>query len=205
MLENINVGRYAITADVSIAKDPKFNVVIAHGANNDMHNDIVSGVFKALAPTSSVIRFNFSFVAGNERVDHAANTEELKACIRRLGGKNIVLIGKSYGGYLSILVASEKAFDIKSVIVLGFPLHSMEEDAEVERYMHVGKVKAAITFINGDSDPYCRREAFERALPGYKCHWIKEADHSFRATGAGLDEDNTEKVVSLVKEVLSVD
>ena len=202
MREILNVGGREIVAEISEKENPLFNVVIAHGANNDMNNDIISEAFNLLSADFTVLKFDFSFTVGNERVERGRDLGELRACIERLGGKNIILIGKSYGGYLSILAAEEKKYDIKSVIVLGLPLHNINGEGNFELFAPLKKGEITAYFINGDSDPYCKREIFDKELPGARSYWIAGADHSFRAVGKGSDERNREEVVSIIKKIV---
>ncbi|EQD50220.1 dienelactone hydrolase, partial [mine drainage metagenome] len=106
-MDTIQVGEYSIDAEISRKPGSKLNIVIAHGGNNNMNHSLIQKLFDAFVEKYSVLRFNFSFVKeGKATMNNVSKSEaELTACIKYIGADNVVLIGKSYGGYVSTLLA----------------------------------------------------------------------------------------------------
>lgn len=178
--------------------------MITHGANNDMNYSLIAKLFDSLKKTYSVIRLNFSYVDQGLEKDDTINKKEIEACIEYLGNKNIVLIGKSYGGVLSTLIAAEKKFNITKVIVLGYPLHEYGNPSNLNDTSYIKIIKIPIRFIIGDKDPNCDLNVFKKVLPDYNPEIIKDSDHSYRpVNGIGNLDDNENKVISIVNEELN--
>lgn len=204
MRELIKSGDHYITADVSIKRTSPLNIVISHGSNNDMNYKLIFDLFNLLKKTYTVLRFNFSYVDHKLRKSNARNKKEIESCIKRIGNKNIVLIGKSYGGVLSTKIAAENKFNILKVIVLGYPLHEWNNPKKVFDYSYLKKLKGRVSILIGDNDPNCKLELFKKLLPDTHFEIIRNADHSYRPidTTSTIGE-NEKAVLKIVKRELS--
>ena len=206
MNERIACGDHYINAEVSKKANSKLNIVISHGANNDMNYGLLVKLFDKLKVDYSVIRFNFSYVDEELERDENTNKMEIEACINYLGNKGIVLIGKSYGGFLSAMIASESKLDVLEVIILGYPLHEYDNPRNLNDISYLKNTKIPITFIIGDKDPNCDLNVFKKVFPEYNPEIIKNSDHSYRSVNEiGNLDDNENKVMSIVsKELKSI-
>ena len=210
MIKMLKSGDHYITVDISIKTNSTLNIVIAHGAKNDMNYTLIKQLFELLRLKYSVIKFNFSYVDNNLKLDENINKEEIETCIKFLGNKNIVLIGKSYGGFLSTIIASENKFDIVKVIVLGYPLHEPNRPGNVYSQKHLKNNKLPVCFINGDSDENCNLDIFQHMLPNYEIEIIKNANHSFKPISkmTSIEQNEKEvidKIYIIIKNLNSVD
>ncbi len=207
--QKINVGNHSIDIEVSIKENAKLNVILAHGSYNNMHYSIIQKLFDSLKREYSVMRFNFSFVGGNnnQKMDFERSVEELEACIKYMGARNIVIIGKSQGGYIGTLLAGRNDLGIKCVLVLGYPMHEPDRPHEIRHefsHMHLEERKLPVEFIIGDSDPLWNVREAPPIFAKYRIHIIPNAGHSYKPVKPGTTADENEYiVVQLVKQVLS--
>lgn len=179
MIEKITMEGYELDADVDIVDSSPMSVIVAHGGNNDMNAYLMKRIYGAMKGKNSVMRFNFSFADGKFEREEERNKEELRACIRRMGSKNIVIIGKSWGGQMATKLASEKELGIIKVISLGYAIHSKDKPDNIKPQDHLKKARCPIEFIVGDSDPLCRISMFRKILPDCRLYVIDNANHSF--------------------------
>lgn len=208
-MDKIQVGEYSIDAEISREQSSGLNIVIAHGGNNDMHHSLIQKLFDAFVGRYSVLRFNFSFV--NENHGAIGNLDksiaELTACVKYIGTNNVVLIGKSYGGYVSTLLAGRSDLGIKKVVTLGYPLHKPGKPSEVRyglTHTHLENAELPVEFIVGDSDHVWDIKKAPQILAKYKLDVIENADHSFKPVrpGSTVDE-NEDKAVNIVRNIVS--
>lgn len=203
MIEKLKSQDHNITLNISKKANSPLNIILAHGTNNDMNYGLIVKLFEHLKSKYSVVRFNFSYVDNGLKIDEAINKNEIESCIRHLGNKNIVLIGKSYGGVLSTIIASEHKFDILKVIVLGYVLHEPNNLNHIYPQEHLKGANLPISFIIGDSDPNCDLNTLKQVIPGYDIEVIKDADHSFRpTTNKATLAENEAKVVDKIDRII---
>ncbi|MCL4380900.1 alpha/beta fold hydrolase [Candidatus Marsarchaeota archaeon] len=203
-MEMIKSSDHYITADISVKPASALNIIILHGYNNNINYKLISDLFHQLKKEYSVLRFNFSYVDQGLKKTNVRNKAEIRACIKRLGNKNIVLIGKSYGGALSAMVAAENKFDILKVIVLGYPLHEWNNPKKIFDYSYLNRLKGKVTFLIGDNDPNCNLKLFRKLLPDQTLEIIKNSDHSYRPINMTSNiEDNEKEVLKIVERELA--
>lgn len=213
MKDKIKIGGYSIDIEVEKKNGSKLNIILAHGANNDMNNSLIQKLFDQFKPNYSVLRFNFSFV-GHENVNMLEikdgslvkrSEEELRKCVEYMGARDIVLIGKSFGGYISVLLASRQDLGIKRVIAMGYPLHKPNNPSELIEglsHSHLLAKKLPVDFIIGDSDPVWDVKQ-SKMLSTYNINVINNADHSFKPIKPGAtQEENEKKIVEISKSIL---
>ena len=191
----------AIDMEVSRKADSRLNIILAHGSKSDMHYSLIQKLFDAFKDDYSVLRFNFTFVNEGDEGDVRLSLVELIKCIEYMGRENIVLIGMSYGAYISTLLAGRKDLGVKKVIALAYPLHKIGRPGEPYPQDHM-KGSLPVEFVVGDSDHHSRIDLFGKLLPGYKVYQIKDAWHSFQDTKTGGREENEKRVVSIVKQIV---
>ena len=114
-----------------------------------------------------------------------------------------ILIGKSFGGYISALVAAENIDKIHKVIALGYPLHEEGNPNAIHDQDSIMLMKTQLIVIKGEKDPFCDTDILRKLLPNSKIYTIKDAEHSFKSLSESLsDEDNEEKVISIIEKEL---
>ncbi|MDE1855427.1 MAG: dienelactone hydrolase family protein [Candidatus Micrarchaeota archaeon] len=200
--ETIEVGDRKIEVEYSREKQTR-SVVLSHGMYNNMHTSLIEKLFHKLSGDYNVARFNFSFSGKPESADSKQSIRELEAVISFLGDKQVALVGKSFGGYISSLVAAKGKLNILKVIALGYSLHEEGNTSVVFDLDNVGGMKVPLVIIKGDKDPYCDEHLLKNQLPNCKLHIISDADHSFKPlSDKGSKEANEEKVISLVLKEL---
>ena len=205
MKERIFCIDHYIDAEISITNGSKLKVILSHGSNNDMNYSLISKLFESMSKEYSVLRFNFSYVSNRLEKDELTNKREIEACIERMGNENIVLIGKSYGGILSLSIASEGKYDIRKVIVLGYPLHEYKNSKRIFDNEAAIKFNDKTTFIIGDNDPNCELSLFNKLIPNANTKIIENSDHSYRPVdGSGSLDKNEDRVVELVCSELNI-
>ncbi len=181
----------------------KLGVVLSHGIYNDMHTSVVEKLFNRLSVDNDVLRFNFSFAGNTENRDVERSVKELDATIDFLGCEETVLIGKSFGGYISSLVAAQQKHGIPKVIALGYYLHEEGKPLKVFDLDDIKSMKPSFVIIKGSNDPYCDTDVLKNRLPNCKLYTIDNAEHSFKPiSGSGSREVNEERVISIVMNEL---
>ena len=196
-MKTINVQDYTIDADVAVNPNSDIGIIISNGSSNDMNHKIIKTLFEKLKEKYSVIRFNFSYVNGKRKRANSTNIEEIRQCMQELGSKKIVLIGKSYGGYLSTLLSTESS-RINKVIVLGYPLHKQNNPSELYPQDHLTRSRATTVFIVGDKDQYCDIPLLRKMLSSPKIHVINNSNHSFES----LDRNNVDANLQLISDIV---
>ena len=205
----INAGGKSIEIDAAIRKGSKLNIILAHGSNVDMHYSLIQKLFDALSGEYSVLRFNFSFFGGTDeqKMDFNRSKQELEACIRYMGSKNIVIVGKSQGGYIGTLFAGRKDLGVKGVISMGYPMHEMNRPSDIRHefpHTHLEGLSLPVEFIVGDSDPLWNVKDAPPIFANYTIHVVPNADHSYNPVRPGTTkEENEDKVVNLVKQIVA--
>ena len=192
----------AIDMEVSRKTGSRLNIILAHGSKSDMYYSLIQKLFDAFKDNYSVLRFNLTFINDGDGGDVKPSLAELIKCIEYMGKKNIILIGMSYGAYVSTLLAGRKDLGVKKVIALAYPLHKIDRPDELYPLDHM-KGSPPVEFVIGDSDHHGGIDLFGKLLPGYKMHQIKDAWHSFQDTKTGDKGANENKVVSIVKQIVS--
>ena len=192
----------AIDMEVSRKTGSRLNIILAHGSKSNMYYSLIQKLFDALKDNYSVLRFNFTFINGGDEGDVKLSLAELVKCIEYMGKKNIVLIGMSYGASVSTLLAGRKDLGVKKVIALAYPLHKIGRPDELYPLNHM-KGSLPVEFVVGDSDHHSEIDLFGKLLPGYKMHKVKNAWHSFQDTKTGDKEANENRVVYIVKQIVS--
>ncbi len=215
MIDKIPMEGYGIDIDVSKKEGSRLNIVLAHGGNNNMNHSLIQKLFDAFGDEYSVLRFNFSFANGPDLSKGSSSIDasnlskseaELRRCVEYMGAKNIVLIGKSYGGYISTVLASRGGLGIKQVIAMGYPLHRPDKPEEVRwelTHTHMEDRTLPIEFIIGDSDPVWDVKKAPPILSKYKIDVIPNADHSFKPVlPGGSRDENERKVVERAMQIV---
>lgn len=111
------------------------------------------------------------------------------AHLRGMVGSGIVLAGRSMGGRMSTILASQGE-PCLGAVAYGYPLHPAGRPDRL-RVDHLAAVDVPTLFITGTRDALARPDLVERylvPLPTATVELVPDADHSFRRRGASPDE-----------------
>jgi predicted alpha/beta-hydrolase family hydrolase len=153
-------------------------LVLAHGANNDLDNPLLSRVAEHLAAAagSIVLRFNFPYVErGDGSRDSAPVLESSLRCahdhLRQElvpRGTRLFAGGKSLGGRVAAELVSRRpegdGIEVAGLIELGYPLHApgRKDRINVKPLRHVD---VPSLFCVGSRDAFCDLELLRPVLP----------------------------------------
>jgi len=169
--------------------------VFAHGAGAPANSDFMESMAKGLALQGiRVARFNFPYM--QQRLDNGtrrpperapkliAQYQQLIASIEQ----PMVIGGKSMGGRMASLVASDPTTDelsvnskIRGIACLGFPFHPANKPESL-RTEHFPLIKQAIFIAQGERDKLGSKEEVARyGLPdNIEWLWLADGDHDLK-------------------------
>jgi|GEM_PF-5122630 len=166
-------------------------VILSHGKSGDKDSPILARIRKELGSDFEIKTVEFGFANGDK--DPEEESDRLKLAGHIDEEKKNILVGKSYGGYISTQLAENS--NVEKVIVLGFMLHPKNETGST--YPHK-QVNQKVEFIIGDRDKYCNPEKLKAEFPDNCIYTIENADHSFRPHG-----ENLEEVIKILKQKIT--
>jgi predicted alpha/beta-hydrolase family hydrolase len=163
--------------------------VCAHGAGGNKDDAGMRRLAKALEPHGfEVLRFNFPYAEqGSRRPDpmpvlKSAIEREVERVRGGLGGRRLVIGGRSMGGRVASMLAAQ-GFACDGLLLAAYPLHPAGKPEKL-RDAHLPQIRCPVLCFNGTRDALCERHLMERALAGvqapWQMHWLEGADHSFR-------------------------
>ena len=165
-------------------------LVLAHGAGASMTHPFMEEIAAQLSSTGvATLRYQFSYKDQHRRVPDAPKllTATVAAAVKTAGelmpGLPLFAGGKSMGGRMTSLAASEKLLDgIRGIVFFGFPLHSPKRPA-TKRAEHLKQVRVPLLFLQGTRDEladlHLLRPICDELGPQATLHVIDGADHSF--------------------------
>lgn len=188
-------------------------VALAHGAGAPMDSPFMEAVAAGLAGYGlRVARFEFPYMAkhrlGGSRTPPDRTPVLLqtwRAVIDRLGRNTLVIGGKSMGGRIASMVAAEleaEGAPVRGVACLGYPFHPPGKP-EGLRAGHLGGIQTPTLILQGERDPFGRREEIEgyTLSKAVRLHWLPDGDHGLKprkASGRRETENLADAVAALV-------
>jgi uncharacterized protein len=167
-------------------------VLIAHGAGNDMHNDLIVAVAEGLADASHVsLRFNFPYKEkGKKSPDGQATLVHTWRCVlawlktnEQVKVDRTIAAGKSMGGRVAAQMAAAGELDVAALIFLGYPLHAPGRTDQL-RDAHLYDITMPMLFFAGTKDPLCNLDTLHRVLGRLKgridLETVEGGNHSFK-------------------------
>ncbi|MCL4403331.1 hypothetical protein M1310_01140 [Candidatus Marsarchaeota archaeon] len=205
MKKKIDVGGYTLDAEVNGVESANAGIVLVHGKHRGMNDTLISLLFEQLSKTHHVMRFNFSYFADGTEPDNVRSYTELKACTEHMRDRVLILIGKSYGSYISVKAAMEQADRIKKVICIGYPFNDADDNKKTSDQLPLlGNIEDKLVFISGSNDPWCRLGRFIKNLPKQaKFYMINGGDHSLRGRDDAVTRRNMAEMLRLVTEAIN--
>ena len=188
----------AVSPDVSVSSiwsvprgyDCGRALVLAHGAGNDMHGELLSFVHTTLAERGVLtVKFNFPYTERGARAPDRPPVliETWRAVARAvredpgLAPRSLVLGGKSMGGRIASMIAAEGE-ECAGLVLLGYPLHPAGQPAKL-RVDHLARIRVPMLFVQGTRDALGEISVLEKALTGLEApvslFRVEEGDHSF--------------------------
>ena len=166
-------------------------VITAHGAGNDMENDLLVAFTDGLAQAGyPALRFNFPYKEkGLKAPDSQKKLEDTWAAVCRhfqkstvVNVNHIIAAGKSMGGRVASQMAAEKRLPVEGLIFLGYPLHPSGDRSKI-RDAHLYQVEMPMLFFAGTRDSLCDLTKLQTVLKKLSAPWkleiIEGGDHSF--------------------------
>lgn len=203
MKTHIKLGNSHVAVEVIKHKNSPVNIILVHGISNNMNDPLISLIFKSLKNKHSILRFNFSFTNKKVEPEEKRNLAEIKAVMNYFNNDNLVIIGKSYGGYLSVFLA-KKNTGIKKIITLGYPLYHKNNPKKMFPQAHLKQAKIPVIFILGRHDDRCDIKTFKKKFPELKAYLLKNANHSLLASDGNISEENSKKIISIINNEIDI-
>lgn len=166
--------------------------LFAHGAGADAESEFMSTIAKNLADKGvRVARFNFPYmqqrlVDGKKRPpNRAPQLVEFYSELIKIIGQPVYIGGKSMGGRIASMVASQQDTElnqlIQGVICLGYPFHPIGKPDKL-RIEHLKDIKAPLFIAQGTRDKLGSKEEIETYELYKKINflWLEDGDHDFK-------------------------
>ena len=192
---------------VNQVKNPKANVLLAHGAGAGMDTDFMDGIAKGLSQHKiHVVRFEFSYMAKRKVTGKKSPPsrlprlqEEFVEQIQKLPDP-LFIAGKSMGGRVATtILESSKAL---GAIAYGYPFHPPGRPEKL-RIEHFENMKKSLLIVQGTRDPFGKEEEDpQQWLPEHaRLTWLEDGEHSFKprkSSGRTLEQNIAEAVEATV-------
>lgn len=170
-------------------------MLLAHGAGTNQDHWMMTSLSEQLAARGlTVVTFNYPYTeAGRKAPDRAPKLmdchRDVAAWVRNELGTSLVFAGRSMGGRIATMLASEGE-QMEGVVVYAYPLHPAGKPDRL-RVEHLPGIEVPMLFFQGDRDALATTELFDhhvRSLPAAEVVDLPGADHSWRVRGRSTDE-----------------
>ncbi|WP_434086852.1 alpha/beta fold hydrolase [Shewanella psychrotolerans] len=183
-------------------------ILLAHGAGANMNHAFMTEMASGLAGKGmNVVRFNFPYMRNNA-IDGKRRPPDrapkllmdfilhIEAVRQHFKPVRLILMGKSMGGRMAAMVASEALVD--GVICLGYPF--VPPKGGEPRFEPIANSKAPLLVIQGERDKFGAKGEVETWLAPYSAQlaWLTDGDHSFvpRKSSGTTQAANLEQAIS---------
>lgn len=165
-------------------------IILAHGAGAGSDSDFMQQMAQRLATRGLyVVRFDFPYMLkrredGKKRPPDRAPKllEAYREVIDKLG-RPCVIAGKSMGGRMASLLASEDDVSdlVKGCVALGYPFHPLGKP-ENQRIDHLQSIKLPMLILQGVRDKMGSLEEVEgyRLDEDIDIQWLFDGDHDLK-------------------------
>ena len=167
-------------------------VILAHGAGNDMNNQLIVAVARGLCLEGFLtLRFNFPYKEeGRKSPDSQKKLVKTWSCVYRylkdhpeFAVEKIVAAGKSMGGRVASQMAAAGELPVQGLVFLGYPLHPPGKKDKI-RDSHLYDITVPLLFFAGTRDSLCDLGLLKKVLTRLKTarelEVIDGGDHSFK-------------------------
>jgi len=187
--------QFAVNADevsalLSTPKNPRWLLVLAHGAGAGMTHPFLQNLSDQLNSAGiATLRYQFPYMEQRRgapdkpAVLTATVAAAVQAAKKAAPGLPLLGGGKSMGGRMTSQAASQELLeDVRGLVFFGFPLHPPGNPG-TKRADHLAKVPIPMLFLQGTRDTFANLELLRPvcATLGTRAtvHIIDSADHSF--------------------------
>lgn len=165
-------------------------LVLAHGAGAGMNHPFLGTLVRELAAVGvATFRYQFPYIEQRRRIPDtpAVLTATVRAAVRAAAeaapGMPLLVGGKSMGGRMTSLAASEQPLDgVQGLVFFGFPLHPPNRPG-TKRADHLTRVNVPMLFLQGTRDQFADlnllRPVCTKLGARVELHVVETADHSF--------------------------
>jgi uncharacterized protein len=182
---------------VELPDDAFALLVVGHGAGSPARAPFLAGFCAAAAKLGlGTLRFDFPYMAAGRRAPDRAPLliESMRSAVAAAtdaaGGVPVFAGGKSMGGRMASMAASEGGLPVRGLVFLGYPLHPPGKPDRL-RDEHLADIDVPMLFLQGTRDALARidllRPVVERLGARAELVEIEGADHSFRRPGGPRD------------------
>lgn len=168
-------------------------LLLAHGAGAPMDSPFMSEFAQSLASFGvQVIRFEFPYMQKRRQTGvkrppdrQAVLLSFWQALVEKYtaDGQPVVIGGKSMGGRMASLYASEADDKVKGVVCLGYPFHPPGKPESIRTaHLQEGAMYTSHLILQGERDPFGKRVEVE-GYPLSRCvqvSWVNTGDHDFK-------------------------
>ena len=132
-----------------------------------------------------VARFEFAYMAGRRSGSRGAppNAEkamdEYRAAVEQVGGANLFIGGKSYGGRVASMIADEAG--AAGLVCIGYPFHP-PGSPEKTRTEHLRDLRTPTLICQGERDPFgtiVDVMGYDLS-PAITVRWFEDGDHGLK-------------------------
>ncbi|MCL1073551.1 alpha/beta fold hydrolase [Shewanella dokdonensis] len=185
-------------------------VLFAHGAGADMQHTFMATIAQGLAAGGvDVVRFNFPYMQqsqldGKRRPPNRAPVlladfqQQLQLTIELLQPAHIILMGKSMGGRMAVMLAADVLpARVRGVICLGYPF--LPKGKTAPRLAALQDCRLPVLIYQGERDSFGTQQQLQQwSLPAaVQLQWVSDGDHSFlpRKSASVTLHDNLTAVI----------
>lgn len=147
-------------------------LVLTHGAGSDCRTPLLVAMASAFAAAGfHALRCDLPFRQARRSGPpspggSARDREGLEAAVAavgRVGARQMILGGVSYGGRQASMLAAERPALATALVLLSYPLHAPGR-ADQPRTAHLPGLTAPAVFVHGDRDPFGSPDELRQAL-----------------------------------------
>ncbi len=182
-------GKGQVSAILDLPNYPKACIIMAHGAGNNMHAELMQHVATRLCRAGyACLRFNFLYREMGRKSPDSEKVLGLtwQAALQfaandvRLKGLSLIACGKSLGGRIASQEVASGNIKPSALIFLGYPLHAPGRPDRLKD-AHLYDVNIPMLFIEGSRDPFCQLDKLNEILPKLQAEMkiIEGGDHSY--------------------------
>lgn len=162
-------------------------LVLAHGAGAGSDSDFMQKVAVGVSEQGiCVVRFDFPYMQQQKETGKRRPPDRqpkliahFKEVLTELNRDNVVIGGKSMGGRMATILATE--MDVPGVVVLGYPFHALGKPEKV-RTDHFCQLSAPVLICQGERDSMgTKAEVAQYRLPkSVELEWFADGDHDLK-------------------------
>ena len=195
--------------------DAGTTVALAHGAGAGMDSPAMESFATGLAAEGfQVVRFEFPYMARRRETGKRGGPdrppvlmETWRQVIATVGGRRLVIGGKSMGGRIASMIADDAG--VRGLVCLGYPFHPPGKPENL-RTAHLAALETPTLIVQGTRDPFGKSDEVQgyALSDAIRVHWLEDGDHSFRprkSSGRTLEQNMAEAVAAIKEFVVGID